>query len=90
MEEEEAICSISNAVSIPNLSIRQHTSAYVSLSIRQHTTAYVSTRQPTSAYVSMRQHTSEAVASMLKALKTLTKCNELKAHYARLYEVSIN
>jgi hypothetical protein len=61
----------------PYVSIRQHTSAYVSrirqhtsadltlaadLSIRQHTSAYVSIRQHTSAYVSMRQHTSACVS----------------------------
>jgi hypothetical protein len=38
------------------VSIRQHTSAYVSR--RQQTSAYVSIRQQTSAYVSRRQHTS--------------------------------
>ncbi len=36
----------------PEVSIRQHTSAYVS--IRQHTSAYVSIRQHTSAYVRIR------------------------------------
>ncbi len=36
------------------VSIRQHTSAYVS----QHTSAYVSIRQHASAYTRMRQHTS--------------------------------
>jgi hypothetical protein len=51
------------------VSIRQHTSAYVSIrqpsayvSIRQHTSAYVSIRQHTSAYVSIRQHTSAYVS----------------------------
>jgi hypothetical protein len=54
------------------VSIRQHTSAYVSIgatccettrevgayvSIRQHPSAYVGIRQHTSAYVSIRQHT---------------------------------
>jgi hypothetical protein len=40
-----------------SLSMRQHTSAYVS--IRQHMSAYVSIRQHTSAYVnvSIREHT---------------------------------
>jgi hypothetical protein len=39
-------------VSVTNVSIRQHTPAYVS--IRQHTSAYVSRRQHTSAYVRRR------------------------------------
>jgi hypothetical protein len=49
-----------------NVSIRQHTSAYVSIpcaayvSIRLHTSAYVSIRQHTSAYVA--QHTSAYVS----------------------------
>jgi hypothetical protein len=47
---------VKHAVSLLVVSIRQHTSAYVST--RQHTSAYVSTRQHTSAYVSIRQHTS--------------------------------
>ncbi len=61
------------------VSMRQHTSAYVSIrrtshktctpfasaSIRPHTSAYVSIRQHTSAYVSIRQHTSAYVSIRL-------------------------
>jgi hypothetical protein len=53
------------------VSIRQHTSAYVSIrtsayvSIRQHTSAYASIRQHTSArcpFISIRQHTQACVS----------------------------
>jgi hypothetical protein len=51
------------------VSIRPHTSAYVSIALcgsgstaLHHTSAYVSIRQHTSAYVSIRQHTSAYVS----------------------------
>ncbi len=57
------------------VSIRQHTSAYVSMSayvsIRQHTSAYVSIHPHTSAYVSIRQHTS-----------AYSRCTRQKSHCA--------
>ncbi len=52
------------------VSIRQHTSAYVSIApawgaapAAEHTSAYVSIRQHTSAYVSICQHTSAYVSA---------------------------
>jgi len=52
-----------DSVILRYVSIRQHTSAYVSnVSIRQHTSAYVRIRLHTSAYVSIRQHTSAYVS----------------------------
>jgi hypothetical protein len=66
LEEQRRTCRVS---------IRQHTSSYVSIrrrefeerrrtygvSIRQHTPAYASIRQHTSAYVSIRQHPARRV-----------------------------
>ena len=60
----------------PYVSVRQHTSAYVTyVSICQHTSEYVSIRQHTSAYVSIasrRQHTSAYVSIRHRARRRPT------------------